>query len=188
MEKRQDKESRHKLTSIAEGTFKVKSVDTDSKTIIIIRSDNSVENVTRYRLFLAPDEPTANDLLQATRWMTIAEIFSDFSASEADKMTKISLHKPTPTPEPEKSQRPPGITDESPKVDKKDAGSAEFQPTSSEINSHIEAIAEEDSNVEEKPNTEEFVMDKIVNDRINRSRNHAYAQYGDILYRTRWYG
>lgn len=31
-------------------------------------------------------------------------------------------------------------------------------------------------------------MGKIVNHRINRSRNHAYAQYGDILYMTRRYG
>ena len=36
--------------------------------------------------------------------------------------------------------------------------------------------------------TEDFVIDKIVNHRVNRSRNHEYAKYGENLYPVRWYG
>lgn len=36
--------------------------------------------------------------------------------------------------------------------------------------------------------TEDFVMDKIVDDRTMRSRNHNYFEHGETSYRTRWSG
>lgn len=35
---------------------------------------------------------------------------------------------------------------------------------------------------------EQFIIDKIVDHRINRSRRHRYARAGEPLYRARWYG
>ena len=30
-------------------------------------------------------------------------------------------------------------------------------------------------------------MDSIVDDKVNKSRRHRYAKYGETLYRVRWY-
>ena len=49
VERRDDKETRHKLAPIAEGPFRVKEVDTASKTVVIEREDRSTENVSRSR-------------------------------------------------------------------------------------------------------------------------------------------
>ena len=45
----------------------------------------------------------------------------------------------------------------------------------------------EDSDISNEDDTEEFVMDKIVNHRINKSKKHRYAEVGEQLYRIRWY-
>ena len=54
-----------------------------------------------------------------------------------------------------------------------------------------EQIILDERKISEKENevpTEEFVIDKIVNHKINRSRRHRYAKAGEPLYRVRWYG
>ena len=35
---------------------------------------------------------------------------------------------------------------------------------------------------------EEFVMDEIVDFKVNKSRRNRYAKYGENLYKFRWYG
>ena len=54
-----------------------------------------------------------------------------------------------------------------------------------------EQIILDERKISEKENevpTEEFVIDKIVNHKINRSRRHRYAKAGEPLYLVRWYG
>lgn len=71
----------HKFAPITEGPFKFKSLDTGWTTVVIIRPESSVDNVTRSRLVLAPNEPTAGDVRPAIRPVTITEIASDFPTS-----------------------------------------------------------------------------------------------------------
>lgn len=40
---------------------------------------------------------------------------------------------------------------------------------------------------DDEKETEEFVINKVVNHRTNKSRNHQYADYGEPLYRVRWF-
>lgn len=56
---------------------------------------------------------------------------------------------------------------------------------------------DQENNLQDQPDDEEdgkedrsdnFVIDKIVSDRINRSHNHKYADQGKKLYHVRWYG
>lgn len=50
---------------------------------------------------------------------------------------------------------------------------------------------ESDHELEDKPEeekeTEWIVIDEIVNHRIDKSRNHNYAEYGEPLYHVQWY-
>lgn len=71
VEKRDDKETRHKLFPIAKGSFKLKSVENDLNAVLIIRPDNAVENVSRCSFSLAPDGRSDDDLHQVTLPITI---------------------------------------------------------------------------------------------------------------------
>ena len=48
----------------------------------------------------------------------------------------------------------------------------------------------EDSQLNEEDkasDTEEFTIEKVVDHKRNRSRNHLYAKHGETLFRVRWY-
>ena len=80
VERKDDTEKRHKLAPIAEGPFQVKKVDKENKTMLLEKPDNTVENVSRSRVVLAPKGPSIEKLLEATRSMTINEVIVDFPA------------------------------------------------------------------------------------------------------------
>ena len=79
VERKHDTETRHKLAAIAEGPFPVKKVYKENKTVLLERPDKTVENVSRSLVVLAPKGPYIEELLEATRPMTIKEVIADFS-------------------------------------------------------------------------------------------------------------
>lgn len=134
-------------------------MDTELKNVAFIRPNNSVENVSRFRLFLAPDQLTEFNLFQATRHqMTITETVSDFTAQEANNMTKVGFFYPKPTPEEGILQYSPPVIENSPGNDQNGSDSSENQPTSPEITHNTEDNAEDDPGGEHKPNTEALAM------------------------------
>ena len=87
-------ETRHKLAPIAEGPFPVKKVDKENKTVLLERPDKTVEKVSRSRVVLDPKGPSSEELLEATRPMTINEVIADFPAPEQDNLRPIRTDEP----------------------------------------------------------------------------------------------
>ena len=54
--------------------------------MLLERPDKTVENVYRSRVVLAPKGPSSEQLLEATRPMTINEVIVDFPAPEQDNL------------------------------------------------------------------------------------------------------
>lgn len=87
-EKKDDKDHRRKLENIAEGSYLVKSVYTDAKTLVIVHKDNTVENVSRSHVIIAPDELKADNPRENTHPMTVNESICDYPTSWAETLPK----------------------------------------------------------------------------------------------------
>ena len=62
--------------------------------MLLERPDNTVENLSRSRVVLAPKGPSSEQLLEATIPMTINEVIADFSAPEKDNLRHIRRDAP----------------------------------------------------------------------------------------------
>ena len=79
-EKKDNKDSRHKLAPLAEGPYLVKEVDVDSKTVVIEYGDHTVERVSRSRVVLAPKRLTPAQLQNVIRPSVMKETLLDYPA------------------------------------------------------------------------------------------------------------
>ena len=95
VERRNDKEHRHKLAAIADGPYRVKDVNTEAKTVVIEYPDRTVENVSRSRVVLAPEPQTMKQLHDKTRPMTIHDTITGLPAPESANLRHI-VQQPTP--------------------------------------------------------------------------------------------
>ena len=110
MERKDDKETRHKLAPIADRPYLVKDVNQDAKTVVILYDDQTVENVSRSRVVLAPRRLTPTEQVEETRPMTINEIISDYPTSEVVNNRHIAAN---PVSEPRTSnEEPPHLNQE----------------------------------------------------------------------------
>lgn len=82
-EKKNDIGHRRKLAPLAKGPYLEKSVNTDSRTLVIVGNNEKMEKVSLSCVLLEPDKLTANELREDTRPMTINEIIRDYPVCEA---------------------------------------------------------------------------------------------------------
>ena len=164
VERKDDTETRHKLAPIAEGPFPVKKFYKDNKTVLLERPDKTVENVSRSRVVLAPKGLSSEQLLEATRPMTIHEVIADFPAPEQDNLRHIRMYAPE---------------DESNKAVTQNDEVEQNEP--SEVPEEHMAASQQDKE-NQTSDTEEFTIEKVVNHKRNWSREHQYAKYGETLF------
>ena len=163
MERRYEKETGHKLAPISEVTFHVKEVNTSSRTVVIEYPDRSVENFSRSRVVLAPASNVTEEVQEAIRPLTINEVILDYPAPEDFNQTHI--HQQSEKPSGQLPRAWEMNDQEQPQVD-------------NAVNSRKE--------LEDTPG--EYVIDDIVDWKINKSRRNRYVKYGENLYKVRWHG
>ena len=81
-EKKDDKDSRHKLAQIAEGPYLVKQTDDKSKTVVIEYDDKTVENVSRSRVVRAPKRQTPAEIQNVVQPTVTNATFVDYPNTE----------------------------------------------------------------------------------------------------------
>ena len=164
IEKKNDRDTRHKQAPIASGPYPVKAID--SKTVVIERSDGTTERVSLNRVVRAPKSSTMDeitDVLQPStdsqlvpqQWPLQLEPGQDdlpntgttvppYTANNADNIP------PPPPPQETVTSDGPGPP---PRLD----------------------------------DTQSWVIDKIVTHAYCDDSNHPHAKVGEVLYRVRWY-
>ena len=165
VERREEKESRHKLAAIAEGPFKVKDVNKPAKTVVIEYPDRSVENVSRSRVVLAPRGNLPKEVQQAVQPLTIQDTILDYPVKEDINASHIQRMTTTEQLQVQGKQLAPP------------------EPLEKQVEATPQTC-EGDKDVD----TDEYVIDEIVDTRVNKSRRNRYAKPGETLYRVRWYG
>lgn len=106
---------------------------------------------------------SATELLEDARPQTDEELGTELPASEESNISQFV--KP-------KKKKPPSRTTK-----------MEKEATQSDDENE-----ETEKTLDKEKETEDFVIEKIVNNQVNKSRNHKYAEYGEPLYYIRWYG
>ena len=91
-ERRDEREHRHKFAAVADGPFKV--IKATRQTVVIERTDKSVERVSRdrdlSRVVLAPDPRSLDEVQDAVRPMTDDELINrDYPLNEIANMRDI---------------------------------------------------------------------------------------------------
>ena len=183
VERKNDKDTRHKLAPIAEGPYKVKSVNNDAKTVVIEYNDRTVENVSRSRVVLAPEPQSMQELQEKTSPMTIHDIVTGLPAPEEDNLKHLLAPAPN--------------------VQTDDGQESATEPTRDSQPSPSEPEVPDKSDDDDDPNTadsnagdvddtdlepDEFILEKILAHRKNRSSKHPTAAIGETVYRLRWTG
>lgn len=184
-EEKDDKDHLHKIAPIAEGPFIVKSVDTYAKTLFIVRNDKIVENVSRLRVILGPDEPTADGLRENTPPMTLNEIIGDYPISESENLAQARPCLPTEFLIPAKAAQDLVIDADQPKseentTNKEEPVTKQLEDILSdeELEKDPQNLSDDDGNAKED-RSDDFDIDKSFSHQINRSRNHKYTKYGE---------
>ena len=95
VERKDDTEKRQKLAPIAEGPFPVKKVDKDNKTLLLERPDKTVENVSRSCVVLAPKGPSCEQLLEATRPITMRSSPTSLHRNKTTSVTSEQTNQTT---------------------------------------------------------------------------------------------
>ena len=179
VERKDDKDTRHKLAPIADGPFPVLRVDNTAKTVVIKRPDNSVENVSRSRVALAPKSEEYTNIGEKKTPTHLDETLSNYPAPEETNLRHIENIPSTPGNE----ER--DIFAERTNDNPNQTNPTQNSPTGNSPKPPRPDM--KDGNPNNEDETEEFVMDKIISHRINKSKKHRYADVGDLLYRIRWY-
>ncbi len=95
VERRDESLSRHKLAAVAEGPFVVDSVK--GNTVVILRSDGSVERVSRDRVTLAPTQISASAAREIVRPLTDEELDPGAFPVDEDINLNDIITKPDPS-------------------------------------------------------------------------------------------
>ena len=178
VERKDDKETRHKLAPIADGPYLVKDVNQDGKTVVIVYDDQTVENVSRSRVVLAPRRLTPTEQVDETRPMTINEIISDYPTSEVVNNRHIAVNPAQELVIP--NDEPPHLNPEVETPSESKSPKAEVDDDSMSTST----ITNDDVTLE----SDEFFIETILSHKANRSKRHPSANVGDILYQVRWHG
>ena len=91
-EKKSEKESRQKLAPIALGPYLAKQVDDKAKTAVIVYDDNTVENLPRSRIVLAPKQLSSAELQSIVQPTIFNRTIANYPATE-DENRKHVLSK-----------------------------------------------------------------------------------------------
>lgn len=97
MQRKNDNDSRHKIASIFDVPYPVRNLDTEVKTLIIERPDETVKNVYRIRVVVAAKTKTKTDIIAEAQPMKLTEIVYDYSVKEEDSLRHID--RPVSPPE-----------------------------------------------------------------------------------------
>lgn len=144
--------------------------------MVIEPPDRSVERVSHERVILAPkamSKKEANDLLKPPK--------NDLEYPANESSNQKDLFK---TKKPKNASD--NQTTESDSVDT----TVPLDKTKQKIHKRGESADERDVKLNNKndPPTEDFVIYRIVDHKINKDHRQRYSNVGDLLYRTRWYG
>ena len=88
-EKKRYKESRQKLAPISLGPYLVKQVDDKAKAAVIIYDDNTVENVSRSRIVLAPKQLLSAELQSIVQPTVFNQTIANYPATEAVNLNHV---------------------------------------------------------------------------------------------------
>lgn len=202
VERKDEKETRHKLAPIAEGPFPVLRVDGAAKTVIIKRPDESLENVSRSRVTIAPKPENDDHHNKEEPPVLIDSIIHDYPAAETTNLQHVA-DIPT-TPADEKNLEPAVNTpnnsngDQAPTNEEADKPPPDNLQDTTEPTDHKHKVPDDTptpltkndvdgDNKDNEDETEEFVMEKVISHRTNKSKKHRHAEVGKLLYRIRWY-
>ena len=172
VERRDEREHRHKLAAVAEGPYKV--LDIRGSTVVIERQDKSIEIVSRSRVVLAPQPRITQEIQDSTRPMTDEELTpTTYPASEEINNQDINMEGGNET-----------TTTDGNNPEEQDSETQTNQGEE-EINQPSEQQGDGSRQTEEP---EEFVIDRIISHEQNNDAEHPHAAFDETLYRVRWYG
>ena len=143
VERKNPKDHRHKLAPVAEGPFQVTKVD--GNTVNIEKAVRSVETVSRSRVVLAPKPASEDEVEKFLKPIDLPEEI----ASEKSNMNDIVASNDKEDNETAKQTE--GIDAKTPEATQE---------------------GQTKKNDDEENETEEHVMDSIVDDKVNKSRRH----------------
>ena len=132
----------------------------DGNTVTIEKADRSVETVSRSRVVLAPKPASEEEVEKLLKPIDLPEEI----ASEQTNLNDIVAGNDKDDNE---------VAKQTEGIDAETTNATQEEQTK--------------KNDAEENETEEHVMDSIVDDKVNKSRRHRYAKYGETLYRVRWY-
>ncbi len=87
VERRSEKDVRHKLAAVADGPFKV--IEVDTKTVVIEKPDKTVERVSRDRVVLAPERRSSEQIKTTLQSADANLQDSDLPASDKDNLKEL---------------------------------------------------------------------------------------------------
>ena len=198
VERRDEREHRHKLAAVAEGPYRV--IETKENTVVIERQDKSVERVSRSRVVLAPQPRTVMEIQNAVRPMTDEEVLNDeYPISEEVNKRDLSRRSPrsdarrrhpSTRMNEQSAELPVDSNNKTPQGDKvidKPAPrrSNRLKHHGRYNNARVHTRDEHDGTSDTDG---QYVMEKIFNHDVNEDESHPHAKVGEILYRIRWYG
>ncbi len=178
VERRDEKEHRHKLAAVAEGPYRV--IETKDTTVTIEKDDKSVERLSRSRVVAAPEPRMETEIQESVRPMTDEELNQhDYPAKLKDKRVQ---------PREKNKQTPQDATELTPNRSKR----GERNRNVATDTHHEDERSNHDvmDETERRPHAGEgeFVMERIISHLINGDEEHPHAKKGERLYRIRWYG
>ena len=175
-EKKEDKDSRHKLAPIGEKLYLVTQTDEKSKTVLIEYADKTVEKFSRPQVVRTPRWQTPAEL-QVVLKPTITEaIFVAYRFTDAANNSHA--------PDTEENDQPKIQEPEKPTSARTSERNDEFVRAQSK---KLRTSDQTDENYG-KAGLDEFVIDNIVSNKINLSKLHAHAKLSEVLYRVRCHG
>ena len=149
------------LAPVAKGPYRVKSMDNRSKTVVIEYNDQMVEEMPQSRVVLAPGKMSLEVVQDGVCPSQVYETILDYPAPENI------------------NQRHAGNDIQAEHDAKRENNSSKWADNFDDT-SASDVTADE---TQTEPN--EFPIQVIIGHRINHSKRHRYANYGDWLHRVR---
>ena len=172
VERRDEREHRHKLAAVAEGPYRV--IEVKDSNVVIEKEDNNVERVSRSRVVLAPKPKTVEEIQEDVRPMTDEELDQNgYPVPELTNMRDLtrSINKTDDVQSLRRSCRIRQQTRRNEGVNVQTQRARVNRPRNAEMDSGAE-----------------YVIDKVVDHIINEDEGHPHAKHGDMLYKVRWFG
>lgn len=96
MDRKKDKDSRHKLPPFVDGPYPVTKVDTKAKTFITKRLDPALKSGSHNCIVLAPEIKTKYNLMAEAQPMKITKIVSNYPVKGTGNLRHIDKRLSTP--------------------------------------------------------------------------------------------